>query len=122
MSLTSSFFDPFNLGSSMTNDPFFRTSLSSDPFFRTTADPFFRSNRLMGGQTGTTGRGLLDTDVIPLDMDVYETEQGYLIRCDVPGLNKEDIKLNIQQNVLTIEGVRKLEEKEKNATMYLSER
>lgn len=41
-------------------------------------------------------------NLLPLDVD--ETETGYTISAAVPGMNPEDIHVNIQDNVLTISG------------------
>jgi len=49
-------------------------------------------------------------------MDIHETEDAYVVEADVPGLKKDDIHLEVADNVLTIKGERKeqKEEKEKN--------
>ncbi|HEY2431055.1 MAG TPA: Hsp20/alpha crystallin family protein [Vicinamibacterales bacterium] len=39
-------------------------------------------------------------------MDVYETATGYVVTAEVPGLTRERIDLAVQQNRLTIRGVR----------------
>ena len=48
--------------------------------------------------------------------DIAEHDKAYEIQIAVPGLNKEDIKIDLNENVLTISGERKLnkEQKEKN--------
>ena len=50
-------------------------------------------------------------------VDVHEDEHSYLIDAELPGLKKEDVKVNFQDGVLTISGERKYENesKEKNA-------
>lgn len=47
-------------------------------------------------------------------IDISETEKQYLIDVEVPGINKDDIDLNIENNTLTISGERKFEKKEDN--------
>jgi HSP20 family protein len=49
-------------------------------------------------------------------VDVIETESAYEVQVAVPGLNKEDFKIEINDNYLTVSGERKLsnEKKEKN--------
>ena len=44
-------------------------------------------------------------------VDVYETEDSYVLKADLPGVNKEDIKIDVNNNALTIKGEKKLEEK-----------
>ncbi|NUN05158.1 MAG: Hsp20/alpha crystallin family protein [Bdellovibrio sp.] len=39
--------------------------------------------------------------------DVQENEQHYLIETDLPGVKKEDIKIDLHESVLTITGERK---------------
>lgn len=49
-------------------------------------------------------------------VDVIETENAYEVQVAVPGLNKEDFKIEINDNYLTVSGERKLsnEKKDKN--------
>ena len=47
-------------------------------------------------------------------VDVHEKEDHYLIEADLPGVSKEDIKLEVDKRALTISGERKSEEKEEN--------
>jgi len=37
-------------------------------------------------------------------VDIYETDAGLTLVADVPGLNKDDLQVGIDQGVLTIEG------------------
>lgn len=39
-------------------------------------------------------------------VDVYENEKEYLILADLPGVKREDLKLDIDDDELTLEGVR----------------
>lgn len=47
-------------------------------------------------------------------IDISETDKQYMIDVEVPGMRKEDIDLNIENNTLTISGERKFEKKEDN--------
>ena len=40
-------------------------------------------------------------------VDLSETEDGYTLKLDLPGLDKKDITVNFQDGVLTISGERK---------------
>jgi HSP20 family protein len=40
-------------------------------------------------------------------VDIFETDQGVSILVDLPGVNKEDVSVEIKENVLTIRGERK---------------
>lgn len=45
--------------------------------------------------------------VTPL-VDIYENEDEILLHAEMPGVNKEDISVNIDNGSLTLSGVRKL--------------
>lgn len=45
-------------------------------------------------------------------IDISETDTQYLIDVEVPGVDKKDIELNVENNTLTISGERKFEKKE----------
>lgn len=47
-------------------------------------------------------------------IDISETDKQYLIDVEVPGINKEDIDLNIENNTLTVSGERKFKKEEDN--------
>jgi len=49
-----------------------------------------------------------------MDMDVRETEDAITVKCDMPGMKKEDIDISLKGNVLTIKGSRKVEEETKD--------
>jgi len=54
--------------------------------------------------------------------DITEDEKEYLIRLDIPGMEKNDIKVNFQDGRLTITGERKSEEKEEKKDYVRQER
>ena len=54
-------------------------------------------------------------------MDMHEKENEYELAVDVPGMNKEDIKIHCKDNSIVIEGERK-EEKVENGKVYRKER
>ncbi|MCX7887726.1 MAG: Hsp20/alpha crystallin family protein, partial [Verrucomicrobiae bacterium] len=53
--------------------------------------------------------------------DVVEERDRLIVRVDLPGLRKEDGSVTLQEDVLTVKGERKIEER-KDATYYLRER
>jgi len=55
-------------------------------------------------------------------LDVEETDDAFLVHMDLPGMNKKDIHVTVDDNVLTIRGERKREEEKKDANYYCSER
>jgi len=54
--------------------------------------------------------------------DITEDEKEYLIRMDIPGMEKDDIKVNFQDGRVTITGERKAEEKEEKKDHIRQER
>lgn len=60
---------------------------------------------------------------VPPAIDVHETEDEYLVSAELPGLKKEDIKVSIQNGVLTINAESKFEaKKEKKGRIIRQER
>ncbi len=55
-------------------------------------------------------------------MDVRETEDAYVVEADVPGMNKDDVHIEVADNVLTIKGERKDEKEEKDKNFHRIER
>ncbi|MGE3920921.1 MAG: Hsp20/alpha crystallin family protein [Gammaproteobacteria bacterium] len=55
-------------------------------------------------------------------VDIIETDKEYEIKADLPAVKKEDVKVNIHDGVLCIEGERKLEKEEKNKKFHRIER
>jgi HSP20 family protein len=46
--------------------------------------------------------------------DISETEKEYLIRAELPAVKKEDVKVTIDQGMITIEGERRQEKEDKS--------
>jgi HSP20 family protein len=56
-------------------------------------------------------------------MDVTEDEKGYVVKAEIPGVHKEDIKVSIDGNRVSIEAeVRTEKEEKKGETVIRSER
>jgi HSP20 family protein len=55
-------------------------------------------------------------------IEVVERNGQFIVRADLPGLNKEDVKVELTNDAITIKGERKLEEKEEREGYYRSER
>lgn len=47
------------------------------------------------------------------EVDVYETDKGFVMKADLPGVKKEDIEIDLKENLLTIKAEKKFEEKVK---------
>ncbi len=55
-------------------------------------------------------------------MDLIETEGEYVLRADLPGLAENDVKIELDENVLTVSGERKAEHEHRKAGYYRVER
>jgi HSP20 family protein len=56
------------------------------------------------------------------EVEVLQRNNDLVIRADLPGLDKNDIKVDVTENALTIQGERKREREEEKAGVYRSER
>src|SRR5258708_16146178 len=54
--------------------------------------------------------------------EVFEQNDQLVVRADLPGLTKDDITVDIQDDQITIRGERKSEHEEKNEVSFRSER
>jgi HSP20 family protein len=55
-------------------------------------------------------------------VDVYEDKDNLTVKCEVPGMKKEDIDISLHEGFLTISGERKHEEKKTEGEFYRTER
>ena len=55
-------------------------------------------------------------------VDIQETDKEYLIKAELPEMKKEDVKVEMLDGVLTIEGERKQEKEEKGKKFHKVER
>ena len=55
-------------------------------------------------------------------VDVSETKDDIVFTAEIPGLKKEEIKLSVEDNVLTLSGEKKMEKEEKDANYHRLER
>jgi HSP20 family protein len=85
-----------------------RTDSGLDELFR----GFFKPVRLEGAPSPVT-----------IKMDVIETESGYLVHSELPGVKKEDIDITIEGNQITITAEVKREwEKKEGDRLFRNER
>ncbi|WP_121958273.1 Hsp20/alpha crystallin family protein [Petrotoga sp. 9PWA.NaAc.5.4] len=84
--------------------------LSPFDFFNRELEDFFRS---IPFGVGITQRG---------EMDVYETEDDFVVECELPGLDKRDIKVKLDNDVLTISAEKRSSDEVKKGNIYRQER
>src|SRR5260370_34637639 len=75
-------------------------------------------------QRRTNGHGREEialADWVPL-ADITEDEKEYLIKAELPELKKEEVKVTVENDVLTISGERKFEKEDKKKKYHHVER
>jgi HSP20 family protein len=55
-------------------------------------------------------------------MDLSEVDDHYVLRADLPGLSEDDVKIELEDNVLTVSGERKSEHEERREGYHRVER
>lgn len=94
-----------------------------DPFHEL-EDVSARLNRLFGRTPTHTdhNQDLLALSDWSPSVDISETDTAYLIKGEIPGVNKEDVRISIEDKMLTMRGERKQEKEEKNKKFHRIER
>src|SRR5215208_339904 len=78
-------------------------------------------NRVFDAFFGTpSGNGRLRRWVPP--MDLVEADDHLVLRADLPGLERDDVEIEIKDGVLTVSGERKSEQEDKADGFYRVER
>ena len=61
-------------------------------------------------------------DVWAPNVEVFQRNSEVVVRADLPGLNKDDVKVDVTDEAITIQGERKREQEEERGGVYRSER
>lgn len=94
-----------------------------DPF-RELEEVSDRLNRMFARPVARTSNGketMIVADWTP-SVDISETEGEYQIKAEIPDVKKEDVKVTLEDGVLTIQGERKQEKEEKGKKFHRIER
>jgi HSP20 family protein len=67
-------------------------------------------------------RNDLESGTWELALDVSETDEEYLVKASVPGINPDDLEITYNNKVLTIKGETKQEEEREDSRYHLRER
>lgn len=89
----------------------YRTSEFVPASFASLVDRFFDNS---------LNRGIVEPTFVPR-ADVLEFEKEFEIQLAVPGLKKEDFKIELQDNYLTVSGERKVATEKKSGTYHARE-
>ena len=76
-------------------------------------DPFFRSGRM----DGETDLGMWNPVV-----DLFEKDDHFVIKAELPGVKKDDIKIDLKDRILTLSGERSYDNEAKEENYYRKER
>lgn len=107
------------------------TLLRWDPVSRTRWNPFKDRDELESRlatllatrePTGNEGREALTVAQWSPLVDITEEEKEYLIKAELPDMKTEDVRLTVENGVLTISGERKFEKEEKGRKYHRIER
>jgi len=79
-------------------------------------------NRLFDTFLGNGGRNELRPRRWVPAMDLVETDDHLVLKADLPGMSKEDVDIEVKDNVLTVSGERKAEHEDKTDGYYRIER
>jgi HSP20 family protein len=72
-------------------------------------DPFEEMNRLHDHFFRTKG---LAKQAFEVAVDIREDDDAFVVHADVPGMSAKDVHVDVEKNVLTIRGERKVEKEE----------
>lgn len=95
-----------------------------DPF-KETEELQSRFAKLLGLTPSRTGNGgkeqMTVTEWAPA-VDIVEDDKEWLVKADLPEVKKEDVKVTVEDGVLTVTGERKFEKEEKDKKYHRIER
>lgn len=105
------------MGSMIRFDPIRELEEVSERFHRV----FGRLPLPRRGDGGNAGEVMTVADWVPT-VDIAEDEKEYLIKAEIPEVDKKDVKVTVQEGVLTVQGERKKETEEKGKRFHRIER
>ncbi len=78
-----------------------------------------RMNRLFddAGRTWRTDEPAATTSWSP-SVDIFETEGDIVVKAELPGMDRKDIQLNLENNVLSLRGERKFQKETKDENYH----
>jgi len=84
-----------------------------------------RFSKLFGltpARAGNGGQELMTVTEWAPSVDITEDDKEYVVKADLPEVKKEDVKVTVENGVLTITGERKFEKEEKGKKYHRIER
>ncbi len=92
-----------------------------DPF-RELEEVSDRLNRLFGRPLARRGEEAMAVADWAPAVDISETDAAYLIKAELPEVNKDDVKVSLEGGMLTLQGERRQEKEEKDTRYHRIER
>src|SRR5881409_359814 len=98
------------------------TVVRYDPFrdlrtLQEEVDRLFSTNLTRGFGGEGIGRGAWNPSV-----DIYENKDHIVLEAELPGMNREDFELSVENNVITLRGERRFEKKDETDNYHRVER
>jgi HSP20 family protein len=84
-------------------------------------EPFARLFETFLNEAAQGGEEVSNRNWVP-PVDIQETEEGYRLQAELPGLTKEDIDITLENNILRLSGERKFERDVKKESFHRVER
>jgi HSP20 family protein len=111
-------------------DEAMNTLLRWDPVSRARWNPFKERDELesrmatllAAREAANGGKEALTVNQWSPLVDITEDEKEYLIQAELPDMKKEDVRLSVENDVLTISGERKFEKEDKGRKYHRIER
>ena len=86
--------------------------------FRELDDIFSRYSPLFGRSAARTGQAVETNAAWTPAANVSETETEYLIKAELPEVSKEDVKVTVDEDVITISGERRKEAEQQDEKLH----
>jgi len=90
--------------------------------FREMADIGTIFDRFFGRNLAQLRRGVFGDRFWAPPIDVYDHKDYLIVKAELPGIDKKDVKVSVDGNILTIKGETKKEQEVKEKDYYYSER
>ena len=92
---------------------------ASWPSFRGELDRLFEN---MMPEVFKGDSGDFDSSIWTPKLDFSETDKAYTMNMELPGIDKKDVVVNVEERMITVTGERKAEKKEENRDYHRIER
>lgn len=85
-------------------------------------DPILEEFERVFGDVWAPWKPVFVTGSLGMDLDVHEAKDELVIKADLPGIAREDVRITLEDGTLSIEAAKKEEKNEDGKTWYMRER